>query len=77
MLYSSAHHPFVQMHNNRGGGGWILVKAMLKTLLRRSEHSVHVYVGLFLFPVATKRLPHTDTLCSVAGPYSCANRFNY
>ena len=35
---------------------------MLKTLFTRSENSVHLYDGLFLFPVATKRLPHTAAL---------------
>ena len=57
---SSAHHPFVQIHNNRGVD---LGKGNAEDLFTCSENSVHLYDGLFLFPVATKRLPHTLQRC--------------
>ena len=31
--------------------------------IRRSENSVHLYDGFFLFPLGTKRLPHTLQRC--------------
>ena len=36
---------------------------MLKTVFSRSENSVNLYDGLFLFSLATKRLPHTLHRC--------------
>ena len=60
-----AYYPyvFVDIGTTLTIGGWSIVKAMLKTLFRHSKISVHLYDGHFLFPVATKRLPHTLQRC--------------
>ena len=51
-----------------GGGGKGNAEDAIQTF---RKFGTVIYDGLFLLSVATR------ILCSVAGPYSCADRFNY